>query len=82
MPGFAKETGLLSLLTPDDVARLSVHERLDLIGQLWDSLVDSDIPVTPAQRAELDRRLATFEDDRAHAVTWEELKAELSVRRR
>ena len=71
----------MCLLTPDDVARLSVDERLDLIGQLWDSLADGDVPITPAQRAELDHRLASFADDRARAVTWEELKAELSARR-
>jgi putative addiction module component (TIGR02574 family) len=35
----------------------------------------------PAEQAELARRLATFEDDRADEVTWDQLKAELSARR-
>jgi putative addiction module component (TIGR02574 family) len=68
--------------TPDEVTRLSVRERLELIGQLWDSLADSDVPVSPAQQAELARRLATFESDRAGAVTWNQLKVELAARRR
>ena len=68
-------------LTPDDVTRLSVRERLDLIGQLWDSLAEDDVQLTAAQRAELDRRLATLENDRSRAVTWEELKTDLSSRR-
>jgi putative addiction module component (TIGR02574 family) len=69
-------------LTPEEVRRLSVDERLDLIGQLWDSLDDRDIPLAPAQQAELERRIAAFDEDRARSVTWEELKAELAARRR
>ena len=72
----------MTRLTPDEVARRSVSERLDLIGQLWDSLTDEDLPLTVAQRTELERRLQTFERDRADSVTWAELKAELSARRR
>jgi putative addiction module component (TIGR02574 family) len=67
-------------LTHDEIIRLSPRERLSLIEQLWDSLSDADIPLTPAQRAELERRLATFDHDRAHAVTWDSLKAELTQR--
>ena len=37
--------------------------------KLWDSLDDPDIPVTEAQQAELNRRLATATEDRAAAVT-------------
>jgi putative addiction module component (TIGR02574 family) len=67
-------------LTPDEITRLSPQERLTLIEQLWDSLSDSDVPLPPAQQAELERRVATLEHDRAHGVTWESLKAELAQR--
>jgi putative addiction module component (TIGR02574 family) len=67
-------------LTRDEIIRLSPRERLSLIEQLWDSLSNADIPLTAAQKAELERRLATFEDDRAQAVTWDSLKAELAQR--
>jgi putative addiction module component (TIGR02574 family) len=67
-------------LTHEEIIRLSPEERLSLIEQLWDSLDESDIPVTAAQKAELTRRLATFEHDRAEAVTWDSLKAELARR--
>jgi len=67
-------------LNPDDITRLSPQERLDLIAQLWDSLTDAETPLPPAQRAELERRLATLDQDRAHAVSWETLKAELERR--
>jgi putative addiction module component (TIGR02574 family) len=67
-------------LTHDEITRLSPRERLSLIEQLWESLSDADIPLTPTQQAEVERRLATFEQDRAQAVTWASLKAELARR--
>ncbi len=64
-------------ISEQELARLSPQERLSLIEQLWDSLDDRDLPVTGAQKAEIEHRLANFEEDSAHASTWEELKAEL-----
>ncbi len=71
----------MSTLTQADLTHLSPQERLALIGELWDSLADADIPLTQAQEAELARRLASFEADRFDGVTWEEFKAELRPRR-
>jgi putative addiction module component (TIGR02574 family) len=68
-------------LDSDELARLSPQERLALIGQLWDSLGDSDVPLPEAQRAELARRLSTLDQDQAQAVSWEQLRAELARRR-
>jgi len=51
-----------------------------LIAQLWDSLDDNQVQLTPAQQAELERRLATLDRDRTQSVTWETLKAELDQR--
>ncbi len=67
---------------PLDITRLTPQERLDLIGELWDSLTAEDVPLTPAQQAELDRRLATFEDDRRAGISWQDLDAELDRRSR
>jgi putative addiction module component (TIGR02574 family) len=67
-------------ITPEEIGRLSPQERLALIELLWDSLDDSDLPVPPAQRAELERRLGSFEQDRAGAITWDQLKTELARR--
>ncbi len=39
-----------------------------------------EIPLTDAQRAELERRLASLDEDRDAAVTWAALKAELEQR--
>jgi len=70
----------MSTLTHDEIARLTPEERLTLIGELWDSLDPEDVPVTPAQRAELERRFDSFEQDRSGGITWEQLKAVLARR--
>ena len=67
-------------LTVQEINRLSPQERLSLIEQLWDSLSDEDVPVPAEQQAELARRLATVEEDRSQAITWESLKVELAQR--
>jgi putative addiction module component (TIGR02574 family) len=67
-------------LTHDEINRLSPPERLALIGELWDSITDAELPTPPAQRRELARRLTGFDQDRTQAVSWEQLKAELATR--
>jgi putative addiction module component (TIGR02574 family) len=69
-------------MTQDEIAKLSTAERLSLISDLWDSVADADVPLTQAQREELDRRLLTFEADAARAVSWETVKAELGSSKR
>jgi putative addiction module component (TIGR02574 family) len=68
------------LLTHDQIARLTPDERLVLIAQLWDSLDDHQVQLTPAQQVELERRLATLDHDRSQSVTWETLKEQLEQR--
>ena len=63
-----------TVLSPEQIAQLTPHQRLDLIEALWDSLADDDIPVTPAQTAELDRRMATYEYDAAEAQPWDDVR--------
>jgi putative addiction module component (TIGR02574 family) len=70
----------MELLTQDELLRLTPPERLALISQLWDSLEDDHLPLTAAQRAELDRRLASLDQDRREGITWATLKAELEQR--
>jgi putative addiction module component (TIGR02574 family) len=70
----------MDILTQDELARLTPPERLALISQLWDSLEADQLPLTAAQRAELDRRLETLDQDLREGITWEALKAELEQR--
>ena len=50
-----------------DYSHLSPQERLDLIGEIWDSIEADHVPLTPEQAAELDRRAATLDDDMKRA---------------
>ena len=70
----------MDLLTQDELARLTPPERLALISQLWDSLEDNQLPLTAAQQAELDRRLASLEQDRREGIPWAVLRARLEQR--
>jgi len=50
-------------MTSIDYSHLSPRERLDLIGEIWDSIEADYIPLPPDQAAELDRRYATLDED-------------------
>jgi putative addiction module component (TIGR02574 family) len=69
-------------LTRDEIVRLTAPERLELIGSLWDSLDDAELPLPPAQLRELEQRLFNVDQDLPRAMTWEELKVELAARSR
>jgi putative addiction module component (TIGR02574 family) len=59
-----------------DISRLSSEERLDLIGELWDSLTAEEVQLTPAHVRELDGRIATFNDDIETATPWESIEGD------
>ncbi len=69
------------------IESLSRDERLDLLERLWESLsrTPSDVPVTPAQLAELDRRSEALDRDVAKqsplGVPWDEVVRQLRTRR-
>ena len=58
-----------------DVDRLTPFERLELIGRLWDSLEDGDVPVSRRERSLLDERLDRIERDGPSGVHWTEINA-------
>jgi putative addiction module component (TIGR02574 family) len=61
-----------------DIDSLTPAEKLELIGELWDSLEADDVPLTQAQKDEIDRRLAADEP----GVPWEDVEARLRNRLR
>lgn len=64
------------------IDRLSSAERLDLIGQIWDSLTDDEAAATLPDwhRQELERRRASAEADPVAGIPWEVVKARLADR--
>ena len=49
-----------------NLRELPVEERMKLVEDLWDSIAEDRkaLPVTPEQKAELDRRLKAYEVDK------------------
>jgi putative addiction module component (TIGR02574 family) len=58
---FSRYPYWMAIPTIDEIVQLSPAERLYLIGQLWDSLEQQDLPLSQGQEAELNRRLASIE---------------------
>ena len=63
-----------------DIERLSPEQRLRLLEQLWDSLSDDDVPLTAAQREELDRRLDDLEREGPRGIPWDEVLDRLEAK--
>jgi putative addiction module component (TIGR02574 family) len=63
----------------EDIQRLSMAERLELIGDLWDSMAasESEPPLTDAQREELARRLDAYRADPEAGKSWDDVKKSL-----
>lgn len=60
------------------IDRLSQEERLNLIGEIWDSLGPIDQREIPeSDRQELERRLAAADADPTAGRAWEEVRARL-----
>ena len=58
-----------------DINELSPEERLELIGELWDSLSGSPdaLPLTEAQREELDRRIDEMDREDSLGIPWHDV---------
>jgi putative addiction module component (TIGR02574 family) len=61
------------------IDQLSVAERILLVEEIWDSIADdaNELPLTEAQRDELDRRLAAYDKNPRAGSPWDEVKARL-----
>ena len=62
-----------------EILKLSVAERIQLLEEVWDSIISTPdlVPVTDAQKAELDRRRERFAQGATRARPWEEVKKNL-----
>jgi putative addiction module component (TIGR02574 family) len=63
----------------EEIRKLTVDERLDLIGDIWETLDDDDgvDPLTDSQRKMLDERFEAHRRAPETSVPWEEVRARL-----
>lgn len=59
------------------VKTLSVAERLELIGAVWETLSGTDVPVSDEEKALLDARLADAAENPEDESPWAEVQARL-----
>ncbi len=64
------------------IDRLSIDERIALVQQIWDSIpVETNrLPLTDAQRSELERRADDDDANPNNAVPWEQVRDEALAR--
>jgi len=65
-----------------DIASLSSEERLRLLEELWESLFETPeaIPLTTAQREELDRRLDELDREGPAGIPWDDVMKRIRSR--
>jgi putative addiction module component (TIGR02574 family) len=61
----------------DQIHGLSAAEKIDLLDLLWESLEAESLPLTEAQRDELDYRIARHEQNPSEVIPWEQVRAGL-----
>lgn len=62
----------------EEAKKLSVAERIALVGEIWDSIAEDNgcFELTEEQKQELNRRLESFRANPSQGRTWEEIKTE------
>ncbi len=67
-----------------NIGDLSPEERLRLIEERWDSLNEKPetVPLTSAQREELDRRLDDLECSGPEGILWDQVLQQIRSRSR
>lgn len=61
----------------EKIQRLQPVDRLELIEAVWESLAPDDLPITDAEKALLDARLAEMDSNPDNQSTWSDAKKRL-----
>ena len=65
----------------EDILQLSISERIQLAEDIWDSIAANpdSLPLTDAERMELDRRLESYARNPDEGVAWKALKGRKTI---
>jgi putative addiction module component (TIGR02574 family) len=63
-----------------DILQMSVAKRIQLAEDIWDSIaaVPEALPLTDAEKQELNRRLELYAQNPDEGIPWDELKEKKS----
>jgi putative addiction module component (TIGR02574 family) len=63
-------------LTREDILRLSIAERIELIEQIWDTIPDAsgDYPIPEEHERILRERLASYARNPGATLSWAEVR--------
>lgn len=64
----------------EEIAKLSVVERIELVEDIWDTIAAApeSLPVTDAQRQEIDRRVADYREHPHDVRPWPQIRDSLA----
>ncbi len=62
--------------------RLSIAERIQLVGDIWDSIAEEseNLSLTQSERDELDRRLADYRRNPHQGSSWDRVRERIKNR--
>ena len=63
----------------EQILELPASDRVEIAQQIWESIIDRPeaIPLTDAQKAELERRWEAFQKNPEEGESWEKVKRSL-----
>ena len=66
----------MAAVAMDELLKLDLDTRLAIIEALWNSIVDSEhvVPLSEADRDELDRRLVAYRNDPGAGASWSDVR--------
>lgn len=67
-----------------EILELSVAEKIQIVEDIWDSIRRNpeELPLSDAEKRELDKRLADYEQNPNDGMEWETLKKNILQSRR
>jgi putative addiction module component (TIGR02574 family) len=67
------------MVTPE-ILEMTIPERIQLVADIWDSIAahPESVPITDAQREELNKRLDSYYRNPLQTIPWEEVKKRIS----
>ena len=64
-----------------EIKKLSVGERLSVIGEIWESIDKEEVQITDAQKLEVGERIERYKKGQTKFFSWEEIKAKINMAR-